>query len=169
MKHVVATILSLSVLVAGSALAAPSQDTPSTVPVVTSAALPVTGNASTVAPPAAVQAERRAGRGHADGRPHRGHRAGLAHHAERAHPARHHRHALQHGRDGQRAGSPRGHRAMRLGAPLAEHRQGVVVSEHRRHGLNKAPRGQEWRRIGDRYVRVTSGTNVVNEIVINGL
>ena len=74
---------------------------------------------------------------------------------------------------GPRAGGPAGMRhgreRIRLGAPLAENRQGVVVSEPGKHGLRKAPRGQEWRKLGQRYVRVTSGSNVVNEIVINGL
>ena len=73
--------------------------------------------------------------------------------------------AHRHGSEGRRAFAGR----VQLGAPLAEHQQGVVVSKPRQHGLAKAPRGQEWRKIGQRYVRVTSGTNVVNEIVINGL
>lgn len=68
-----------------------------------------------------------------------------------------------------RAGMRHGRERIRLGAPLAENRQGVVVSEPGKHGLRKAPRGQEWRKLGQRYVRVTSGSNVVNEIVINGL
>ena len=91
------------------------------------------------------------------------------HHAEPGHEGQHRRHfsGPRHA-DGPRGAMQRGER-IRLGAPLAENRQGVVVSEPGRHGLRKAPRGQEWRKLGQRYVRVTSGSNVVNEIVINGL
>ena len=153
MKQVVATILSLSVLVAGSALATPPP-VPSAAPV-----------AATGVSPQATQAPSAAARQPAV-------RGISARHAHRSHGHRfdHRRDSgmANHGRPFQHRGEP-GHQRLRLGAPLAEDRQGVVVTEHRRHGLNKAPRGQEWRRIGDRYVRVTSATNVVNEIVINGM
>lgn len=153
MKQVVATILSLSVLVAGSALATP--------PAVPSAAPVAAAGVSPQATPApSVGARQPAVRAPSARHPHR-------HHAHRFD----HRRGpdmAHHGRPFQQRGE-RQHQRLRLGAPLAPDRQGVVVTEHRRHGLNKAPRGQEWRRIGDRYVRVTSATNVVNEIVINGM
>lgn len=159
MKKVVATILSLSVLVAGSALATPPP-VPSAPPVAAAVVSPQAAAVSSTA--ASTQALRAPSAQH----PHRGH----GHRFDRAG----HRHGpgmAQHGRQFQHRGGrgERSHQRLRLGAPLAADRQGVVVTEHRRHGLNKAPRGQEWRRIGDRYVRVTSATNVVNEIVINGL
>ena len=170
MKHLLAPVLSLSLLMAATAAAAPPA-APLTAPA-------ASGQRQAQAPtgqvhaPAAAQAqrpalgERRALHG----------QTGPQHH--RHGPGHAQEHRRYHGRGGAamagpRAGGPAGMRhgreRIRLGAPLAENRQGVVVSEPGRHGLRKAPRGQEWRKLGQRYVRVTSGSNVVNEIVINGL
>lgn len=155
MKHLLASVLSLSVLVAGSAVAAPQSAT--TAP---AAAAVETGPATPASTDGAVQRRAPGMRPplRADGQP--GPRMHRGMHAPRRGP-------------GMQAGHPGGmHRfgpRVRLGAPLAENHQGVVVGEPRKHGLAKAPRGQEWRKLGHRYVRVTSGTNVVNEIVINGL
>ena len=168
MKHLIATALSLSVLVSGAALAAPQADMQraGTAPVVQAAtAQPVAlpHKAEVAAQPAQVAGPgmRRPGMSH---RQHQRHGAPVRHHGPRGHAMPRHM-AHRHGSEGRRAFAGR----VQLGAPLAERQQGVVVSKPRQHGLAKAPRGQEWRKIGQRYVRVTSGTNVVNEIVINGL
>ena len=171
MKQVVATILSLSVLVAGSALAAPATTAPvAPAPAaVSTAALPPVAGQQGIRPPQPGQVAEATGRHHKGPHGQRRQFGAAPHGAPQADAGRMQRHDGMHRRGGPRQGADAGHRPLRLGAPLAENRQGVVVTEHRRHGLQKAPRGQEWRRIGERYVRVTSGSNVVNEIVINGM
>lgn len=164
MKPLIAAVFAFSLLGSATALAAPDD---ATAPVAAAQTPAVAGNAG----PAATDA-----RGHNSRQvhgPRHGDRRSMRHAHDRRHAHGHPRHGkrpLAHAglRGHEHGHGPRGQR-IRLGAPLAEDRQGVVVSEHRRHGLQKAPRGQEWRRIGERYVRVTSGSNVVNEIVINGL
>ena len=171
MKQVVATILSLSVLVAGSALAAPTAVSPAApVPAVATTPASASANPAAVAGRApAAQAQPGQGRHHKGPDGHRRELAAGSQGPRQLHAGRHHRHEGMHRRGGPGMARDHGQRRLQLGAPLAENRQGVVVTEHRRHGLQKAPRGQEWRRIGERYVRVTSGSNVVNEIVINGM
>lgn len=165
MKHFLASVLSLSALMAGSAMAAPQ-----TAPVASSQRHVIaTPGQAPAAAPQAVQPQRQPPCQAAGERPMLEQRHHQQHHAGPGHEGQHRRHfsGPRHA-DGPRGAMQRGER-IRLGAPLAENRQGVVVSEPGKHGLRKAPRGQEWRKLGQRYVRVTSGSNVVNEIVINGL
>lgn len=171
MKQVVATILSLSVLVAGSALAAPASVSPGApVPAAaTTSALPAGSPVAVAGRTQDRQVVPGQGRHHKGPDGHRRMHADGPQGPRQLHAGRHHRHEGMHRRGGPGMARDHGQRRLQLGAPLAENRQGVVVTEHRRHGLQKAPRGQEWRRIGERYVRVTSGSNVVNEIVINGM
>ena len=168
MKHVLASALSLSLLLAGTAVAAPQAATTAADAARATATAPAAAPAAAAQPRALTPEQARAARAarvEAGGHAPRMHRGMPQHRGMDAH--RHMGMAPRHGA-GPRGFAPRGER-MRLGAPLAETRQGVVVSQPRKHGLAKAPRGQEWRKVGQRYVRVTSGTNVVNEIVINGL
>lgn len=175
MKHLIATALSLSVLLSSAALAAPQGETlragtaplaqpaPAQPAVLPQRAQPVRPPAQVAGqpiPPPAAGAPRHMRHGMHE----RGH-GPRAHGPSRHSSSLHHRGQRGHGHRAEGRGPGR----MQLGAPLAERQQGVVVSKPRQHGLAKAPRGQEWRKVGQRYVRVTSGTNVVNEIVINGL
>lgn len=54
------------------------------------------------------------------------------------------------------------------GRPLPSHVHTVVVRDWRGHGLRKPPRGHEWRRVDGRYLLVAVTTGIIADIVLHG-
>ncbi|MFT4256338.1 MAG: RcnB family protein [Pseudoxanthomonas sp.] len=55
----------------------------------------------------------------------------------------------------------------RKGERLADGR-GASVSDYRQHNLKKPPRGQEWRKVDDKYVLVKIATGIILQVVEGG-
>lgn len=146
MKNLIATVLGLSLLASGAAMANPGKG-PEHRPAAPSAHAPVRAN-----PPSHPGAP---GKGVAPA--HRPAPPAMAHgHG----PARH-------------VAPPPRHMApppvvYRPGYRLPPHVHGIQVRDYRAHGLRKAPRGHEWRRIDNRYLLVAIATGVITEVVLNG-
>ena len=152
MKNLTATVLGLSLLVSGAAMAAPGNER---------------GRGPDDRGPASAAH-------HAPGKP-----APMAHRVDPPRgPAAANRPApprpgvgVVHAPPRHMAPPPRaGYHApvYRKGYRLPPHAHGVVVRDYRGHGLHKAPRGHEWRSIDGRYLLVAIATGVITDIVING-
>ncbi|MEA5668959.1 RcnB family protein [Stenotrophomonas sp. MH1] len=78
-------------------------------------------------------------------------------------------HAQQHpapaSSNGARHAAPQSaHHAPRKGERLSRHQRGTRVADYAHHGLRKPGRGNEWRRIDDRYVLIAIATGLVMDI-----
>lgn len=69
------------------------------------------------------------------------------------------------GSNGARHAAPQSaHHAPRKGERLAQHQRGTRVADYGRHGLRRPGKGNEWRRIDDRYVLIALATGLVVDI-----
>ena len=57
------------------------------------------------------------------------------------------------------------HHAPRKGERLPQHQRGNRVADYSRHGLRKPGRGNEWRKVDDRYVLMAVATGMIIDIV----
>jgi Ni/Co efflux regulator RcnB len=53
----------------------------------------------------------------------------------------------------------------RKGERLPQNQRGARVSDYGRHGLRKPGKGNEWRKVDDRYVLMTIATGIVVDII----
>lgn len=58
-----------------------------------------------------------------------------------------------------------GRQPPKRGERLAEGQRGDRVSDYRRHGLKKPPRGHEWRKVDDRYVLIAVATGLITSVI----
>ena len=57
------------------------------------------------------------------------------------------------------------HHAPRKGERLPQHQRGNRVADYNRHGLRKPGRGNEWRKLDQRYVLMAVATGLIIDIV----
>lgn len=57
------------------------------------------------------------------------------------------------------------HHAPHKGERLPQHQRGNRVADYSRQGLHKPGRGNEWRKVDDRYVLVAVATGLIIDIV----
>ena len=57
------------------------------------------------------------------------------------------------------------HHAPRKGEHLAQNQRGNRVADYHRHGLRKPGRGNEWRKLDDRYVLMAVASGLIIDIV----
>ena len=156
MKNLIVTVLGLSLLASGAAMAAPGNERghgpQDRAPAHT--AQPAPGKAGPAAHHAGPQAK--------------GHPGAPGHHGAPLPPPRP---GMAHGKGpSPHMAPPRGmHNApvYRTGYRLPAHAPGVVVRDWRAQGLRQAPRGHEWRRIDGRYLLVAVATGVITDIVLH--
>ncbi len=60
------------------------------------------------------------------------------------------------------------HEAPRRGGHLQRDHRGDHVSDYKRHGLRAPGRGQEWRKVDDRYVLIAVATGLIADVVLGG-
>ena len=141
MKRIVTAALSLSLLATGTAFAAPpaQQD-------------PHAGHPASHTAPAPAPVPAKAQPQHATPAP-------APAPAARPQPApapqaAHSQHGPQHAQP-----------APRKGERLAQGHRGTKVSDYKRHGLRKPGRGQEWRKVDNRYLLIAAATGIIADIV----
>ncbi|MBT2766481.1 RcnB family protein [Stenotrophomonas sp. ISL-67] len=74
-------------------------------------------------------------------------------------------------RDDRNQGPSRGHERHdppRRGGHLAKDHRGAYVSDYKRHGLHAPKRGQQWRKVDDRYVLIAVASGLIADVVLNG-
>ncbi|AOA71861.1 RcnB family protein [Stenotrophomonas rhizophila] len=74
-------------------------------------------------------------------------------------------------RDDRNHGPSRGHDRHdppRRGGHLDKDHRGAYVSDYKRHGLHAPKRGQQWRKVDDRYVLIAAATGLIADVVLNG-
>jgi Ni/Co efflux regulator RcnB len=148
MKHIAATVLSLSLLVTGSALAAPGNDH---------------GRNDGRGQPRMEQPSK----AHAlRGQPPMAKHGPLQRpgHGPQVQPPRYSA-GTQHG---PLAAPPRIGHAPRRGDYLPPQARGYRVADYQRHGLRPPPRGHEWRRVGGRDLLIAVATGVIADIIFHG-
>ena len=137
MKRIVTAALSLSLLATGAAFAAPQQG-------------PHAGH--TAAHPRAQQPA-----------------VPSKQHAQQAAPAPAPAHSARPQPAPQASHAPHAHQqaqhAPRKGERLAQGHRGTQVNEYKRHGLRKPGRGQEWRKVDQRYLLIAAATGIIADIV----
>lgn len=159
MRNIIATVLGLSLLVSGAAMAAPGNER---------GRGPDDRGPAGAAQHAPGKGAPMAHRMDVPRGPAADHRPGPA---SRPLPPPRPGMGVAHGPSRHMAPPPRGgHHApvYRKGYRLPPHAHGVVVRDYRGHGLHKAPRGHEWRSIDGRYLLVAIATGVITDIVLNG-
>lgn len=68
-------------------------------------------------------------------------------------------------------GSSRGHDRHdppRRGGHLQKDHRGDYVNDYKRHGLHAPKRGQQWRKVDDRYVLIAVATGLIADVVLSG-
>jgi Ni/Co efflux regulator RcnB len=74
-------------------------------------------------------------------------------------------------RDDRGHGPSRGHdrhEPPRRGGHLQKDHRGDYVSDYKRHGLHAPKRGQQWRKVDNRYVLIAVATGLIADVVLNG-
>lgn len=141
MKTVIATALSLSLLISGMAIAAPAagpQQRPEATPSRSQQAAPGRASIATQMAP--------------------GKKAALA-------PAAQHHAAAAPKTTGRAPASSQQHRAHRKGERLQPSHRGVRVSDLRGKGLRSPARGQEWRQLEGKYLLISTATGTILDIL----
>lgn len=148
MRHLIATVLGLSLLASGAAMAAPGNERgPGPAD---RASMSGDRSAPVKHMPRAVDRSPHGLGRPVTGRPEAGMGPARARHM--APPPR----GMQHGP------------IYRTGYRMPAYAPGVVVRDWRGQGLRQAPRGHEWRRIDGRYLMVAIATGVITDIIVNG-
>ncbi len=73
-------------------------------------------------------------------------------------------------RDDRDHGPSRGHDRHdppRRGGHLDKDHRGAYVSDYKRHGLHAPQRGQQWRKVDDRYVLIAVASGLIADVVLN--
>ncbi len=83
---------------------------------------------------------------------------------DRHDPAPRHANAPANANGARHAAPPSAHHAPRKGQRLAAHQRGTRVADYSRHGLHRPGKGNEWRRIDNRYVLIALATGLVMEV-----
>ncbi|KRG67446.1 hypothetical protein ABB27_09465 [Stenotrophomonas terrae] len=65
----------------------------------------------------------------------------------------------------QHASQNSAHHAPRKGERLPQNQRGNRVTDYNKHGLRKPGRGNEWRKLDDRYVLMAVATGLIIDIV----